>query len=145
MAALVTSSKVENVVRTYLNERGYSVSRARTHGETGSDIEARKGGLCIFVEAIAFKSSPPARAKDFYEAFFRAVSRLHLDRCRIIIALPSRFGRGLPQRARAIGVAWQRIGDAFPELEIWLVDTDHERIKETKWNEWLPIRVAEDG
>ena len=50
-----------------------------------------------------FKESTPARAKDFYESFFRAVSRLHHGATHCVIALPARFGKGLPQRAKAAG------------------------------------------
>jgi hypothetical protein len=34
-------------------------------------------------------------------------------------------------------VAWQRIGDAFPELEIWLVDAVTGYYRVEKWNHWL--------
>jgi len=60
MAALVTSREVESAVRNVLTERGYELSIARNHGETGADIIAKKGDDVIHVEAIAFKSSPPA-------------------------------------------------------------------------------------
>ena len=88
-------------------------------------------------ERSIFKTSPPARAKDFYEAFFRAISRLEHEATKCIIALPARFGTGLPQRAKAIGRAWRRIGKAFPELEIWLVDTAASTIKRTTWVGWI--------
>jgi hypothetical protein len=68
--------------------------------------------------------------------FFRAVSRLQLDATACVIALPSRFGMGLPQRAKAIGIAWRRIGKAFPELKIWLVDTSARSIQRTEWDSW---------
>ena len=97
---------------------------------------AEKGTEVLHIEAIAFKSSPPARSKDFYEAFFRAVSRIQLNATGCVIALPSRFGMGLHQRAKAIGKAWGRIGNAFPELEIWLVDTSDGTINRTAWNSW---------
>ena len=136
MAAVVTSREVETAVRHVLAERGYELSMVRIHGETGADIIATKGDDIVHIEAIAFKSSPPARAKDFYESFFRAVSRLTLTKSACAIALPARFGMGLHQRARAIGIAWQRIGTAFPELEIWLVDTEKGSIKQTAWSSW---------
>jgi hypothetical protein len=136
MAAVVTSRDVETAVRLVLAERGYELSIVRTHGETGADIVGTKGDDIVHIEAIALKSSPPARAKDFYESFFRAVSRLTPTRSACAIALPARFGMGLHQRARAIGIAWQRIGAAFPELEIWLVDTENGSIKQTSWSSW---------
>ncbi len=140
MAALVTSSEVEAVVRRVLAGEGYLTSAERGIGETGTDIVAEKGSEVLHIEAIAFKSSGPARAKDFYEAFFRAVSRIEVGATRCVIALPARFGKGLHQRANAIGSAWKRIGDAFPELAIWLVDTSDQTIDRTNWNGWGAVR-----
>ena len=136
MPALITSREVENVLRERLSGQGYDLSADRSLGETGTDIIASRGNEKIHIEAIAFKSSPPARAKDFYEIFFRAVSRIGLGATRCVIALPARFGMGLHQRASAIGIAWRRIGIAFPELEIWLVDTAEHSYRETAWNSW---------
>ena len=48
-----------------LEKDGYSLSRERRHGETGVDIIARKGTEEIHIEVIGYKSSGPARAKDF--------------------------------------------------------------------------------
>ena len=137
MGALVASAEVEAVVRSALEAEGYKTSAERLHGETGTDIVATRGREVLHIEAIAFKTSPPARAKDFYEAFFRAISRLEHEATKCIIALPARFGTGLPQRAKAIGRAWRRIGKAFPELEIWLVDTAASTIKRTTWVGWI--------
>lgn len=67
---------------------------------------------CIHIDAIAFKSSGPARSRDFMQAFFRAISRIEDCATRCVIALYER------------GRAWRRIADAFPELEIWLVDCE---------------------
>jgi len=136
MAALVTSNQVEAAVRTALAQEGYKISVERGYGETGTDIIAERTGELLHIEAIAFKSSPPARAKDFYEVFFRAVSRLDDGATACVIALPSRFGMGLPQRAKAIGRAWHRIGKAFPELKIWLVDNSDGSIVRTEWSSW---------
>ncbi|MGD0190452.1 MAG: hypothetical protein ABSD74_06910 [Rhizomicrobium sp.] len=137
MAALFSGKDVERVLRAVLTREGYEISRERAHGEIGTDIIARRGNECLHIEAIAFKQSRPARAKDFYESFFRAVSRLQNGASLCVVALPSRFGMGLPQRAKAIGPAWRRIGDSFPELKIWLVDTDEGSVKCTDWNSWI--------
>jgi len=137
MAAIVTGKEVETVLRQQLLASGYTLSADKANGETGTDIIATRGNESLHIEAIAFKSSPPARAKDFYEIFFRATSRLSAGATHCVIALPARFGMGLFQRANAIGEAWQRIGLAFPELEIWLVDTESETYKRTSWTGWL--------
>ena len=106
MAALVTSKEVEAIVRSTLAREGYKTSVERGYGETGTDVIAERRDELLHIEAIAFKSSPPARAKDFYEVFFRAVSRLDDGVTACVIALPSRFGMGLPQRARAMRGSW---------------------------------------
>jgi hypothetical protein len=136
VAALVSAKDVEAVVRAKLVHEGYRVSTERAHGETGTDVIGTRGIESIHLEAIAFKSSPPARSKDFYEAFFRAVSRLELGATTCVIALPSRFGMGFPQRAKASGAAWRRMGIAFPELEVWLVDTSELTVRRTSWLSW---------
>jgi hypothetical protein len=141
MAAIISSKQVEAVLRERLLAEGYSLSVERGYGETGTDIVATRGEECIHIEAIAFKSSPPARAKDFYEVFFRAVSRLEVGASQCVIALPSRFELGLPQRSTAIGAAWPRIGRAFPELKIWLVNIERKSITRAEWNTWVsPLR-----
>jgi len=136
MPAIIRSEQVEEVLRLRLREEGYILSANRAYGETGTDIIASKGTEQLHIEAIAFKSSPPARSKDFYEIFFRAISRIKLGATLCVIALPKRFGDGLHQRASAIGAGWVKLGDAFPQLEIWLVDTEQGTYRRTTWNSW---------
>ena len=145
MPSLVTSTVTENCVREFLSAAGYQLSPPRRHGETGVDIQASRGTEELFIEVIGFKSSPPARAKDFYEIFFRAVSRLDRGATKCVIVLPARFGVGLPARAIQHGTAWRRIGQAFPELCIWLVDTEACSITKRQWNEWIPPPVVANG
>ena len=52
------------------------------------------------------------------------------------MTLPIRFGRGMNQRACHYGKAWKRIGDAFPELEIWLINIEKNKYETHKWNDW---------
>lgn len=137
MPALVTSTETENCLREILTADNFQLSPPRGNGETGVDIRASRGTEELFIEVIGFKSSGPARAKDFYEIFFRAVSRLDLGATKCVIALPSRFGEGLPARAKQYGNAWLRIGQAFPELYIWLVNIESRSVDESKWNKWL--------
>ena len=136
MAAIVSSERVEAVVRRDLKGRGYKLSKQLSNGETGCDVVATKGRRRIHIEVISFKSSGPARSRDFFQSFFRAVSRLNNGATRCVIALPSRFGKGLPKRASGYGVAWRRIGSAFPELEVWLVAVEECKIEQTSWNTW---------
>jgi hypothetical protein len=136
MRAPVPNQEVENCLREILAAQGYSLSRQRTHGQTGVDIVATRGDEIIYVEAIGYKSAGPARAKDFYEAFFRTVSRLNDDAPRCVVAMSHLAEVGLPARAKQHRVAWLRIADAFPELEIWLVDVGERQCKRTSWREW---------
>lgn len=43
----------------------------------------------------------------------------------------------MKMRAKQYGVAWKRIGDAFPELEVWLVDVQGKKYEVHKWNDWV--------
>jgi len=137
MPSIVTSEATEKALRELLANEGYVLSEIRAYGETGTDILARKGGEKICIEVIGYKKSPPARAKDFFESFFRAISRIKDGPGNCVIALPSQFRVGLPARAKQYGEAWTRIGNAFPELEIWLIDTQARSRTLTRWNDWL--------
>ena len=138
MAQLISNNDVERCLRDCLEKQGYILSIPRKNGETGVDLPANKGDEQYYIEIIGFKKSPPARSKDFYEVFFRAVSRIKNGAKNIVIALPERFGNGLSQRASHYGEAWERIGITFPEIEIWSVHCElpyaYER---SSWNKWL--------
>jgi hypothetical protein len=136
MALSVTGEQVELVVRKLLSRQKYKLNKPRTSGEKGADIIAQKRGKELFIECIGFQKNPPLRSKQFYEVFFRAISRLRNGATRCILALPVRFKAGMNQRAEHYGEAWKRIGDAFPELEIWFVNVAEEICEEHKWNDW---------
>jgi hypothetical protein len=136
MPSIISNDHIEKCFRDILTREGYALSPPRNHAETGVDIKASRFDENLFIEVIGYKSSGPARAKDFYESFFRAISRLKDGAKRCVIAQPVRAERGLPSRARQHGPAWVRIGVAFPELEIWLVDIDRKTYRRTLWNEW---------
>lgn len=135
----VTNQKTEKTLRRILQNEGHALNTLRKYGETGVDILAPRRRTKLFIEVIGHKSRAPARSKDFYESFFRAVSRVNEAAARCIIAMPSLVARGLPQRARHYGGAWKRIGESFPELEIWPVDTKAKTFSATRWNDWLKL------
>jgi hypothetical protein len=138
MPAVVSSADVENCLREILGSEGFSLSPRRAHGQQGVDIIASDAkGEAYHIEVVGYKSEGPARAKDFYEGFFRTVSRLDNNAKHCILALSHRAAVGLPARARQHGTAWMRIAEAFPELEIWLVDTEGKTYKRTTWREWV--------
>jgi hypothetical protein len=138
MAQLIPSDDVERCLRVCLEAEGYRLSAPRKNGETGVDLIAEKGNDKHFIEVIGFKASGPARARDFFEVFFRAVSRLGDGAESLVIALPQRFARGLNKKASHYGEAWKRIGNAFPELGMWLVHCECPcSYKRTSWNHWL--------
>ena len=138
MTTAITNPETENCLRKLLKNEGYTLSDIKAHGETGTDIIAIKNKKELHIEVIGYKKTGPARAKDFYEVFFRAVSRLNNNNCKsCIIALPDNFKIGFPQRVKQHEIAWQRIANAFPELEIWLVDTINNRYIKTYWKDWL--------
>ena len=119
----------------YLRSRGYTVTCADPRpGTTDSDIVARKGKESLFVEVIGFQVVPSIRSREFYECFFRAISRdRDLPDQRLIMALPARFANGMGQRQRQYPKAWKKIGEAFPNLEIWYVDTEAATVIERSW------------
>ena len=88
------------------------------------------------IEVVGYKAAAPTRAKDFYEGFFRAVSRLDDGAKRCVLALSHRSAVGLPARAKQHRTAWLRVADTFPELELWLVNTDSRTYRRTTWREW---------
>ena len=137
MPSVITGSTTERTLRSLLKGEGYRLTKTRANGETGVDILAARGNRQIHIEVVGFKSSAPARSRDFMQVFFRAVSRIKDGASRCVIALPSRWGNGLPQRAKQYGVAWRRIGQTFPELEIWLIDSATRTLLQTSWNDWL--------
>lgn len=136
MPSIISSKTVETVLRKLLLKEGYRLTKPRVNGETGVDIIAKRKSEILYIEIISFKSSGHARSRDFFQAFFRAVSRLDKKGSICAIALPERFQRGLPNRVKQYNEAWRRIGIAFPELEIWLIDVDRKTCKRTKWGAW---------
>jgi len=143
MPSLINSADTEAVLRALLTNEGFNLTNVRMNGETGVDILATRGDETIHIEVIAFKSSGPARSRDFFQAFFRAVSRIEDGATRCVIALPSRWENGLPVRAKQYGTAWTRIGNAFPELEIWCVQCKSPNYTVTKWNDWLSNKALQ--
>jgi hypothetical protein len=137
MAAVITNRQVEGCLRDCLRREGFELTQSKGNGETGVDLIATKGRRHAYIEVIGFRSQPPTRSRDFFEIFFRAISRLEDGAKEIVVALPARFGEGLPSRAKHYGEAWRRIGAAFPELRIWLVNPKENTYRETKWSDWL--------
>lgn len=137
MPAAVSNARVEGSLRQALKSQGFKLTAKKHHGHRGTDIIASRGRQVYHIEVIAYKRSRPARAKDFFEAFFRAVSRLDVGAEHCVIAMSERARVGLPKRAAQHRVAWHRISKAFPELEIWLVDTNRRSYQRTSWREWV--------
>ncbi len=143
MPAITKSSDVEDCLRELLTSEGYALSRKLGTGQTGVDILATKNGESYHIEVIAYKSSGSMRARDFFEAFFRTVSRLNDGARHIILALSQEWENGLPARARQHRVAWLRIGDAFPELETWIVNINTLTYRRVRWSEWAQTGATE--
>ena len=138
MPSIITNIETENCLRELLKKEGYQLSNKRGLGKLGSDIKANKDNEDLYIEVIGFEEQGLERVKDFYEAFFQAVSRLNNKDCKhCIIAMPERVRKSLPIRAKIYKVAWERIAKAFPELEIWLVDVENEKYQRTSWIYWL--------
>ena len=138
MPSTITNTEAENCLRELLKKEGYKLSSKRGLGKLGSDIKATKNSEYWYIEVIGFEESGIDRVKDFYEAFFQAVSRLNNKDCKhCIIAMPESSRKSLPIRAKIYKVAWERIAKVFPELEIWLVDIENKKYQRTPWIYWL--------
>ncbi len=136
MAKSVSSEFVERAVRQHLRLRGYTLDEERRNGENGADIVAYNGDSTWYIEIIGFQERPPDRSREFYEAFFRVISRdRNLNADTLVIALPERFKRGMPQRKQHYSVAWEKLGRAFPNLRIWYVGVDGAEVEEFTWLE----------
>lgn len=135
MAKTVKASEVEQVIRKYLEDRECQLSTPKKLGETGPDIVAKSGKSTWFVEVIGFQEKPWIRSREFYEAFFRIISR---DRGNpndnLVLALPKRFKTGMRQRMKQYPIAWGKLGKAFPNLSIWYVDTEQDTLEEYSWS-----------
>ncbi|MDD2404764.1 MAG: hypothetical protein PHI56_09505, partial [Victivallaceae bacterium] len=117
---------------------GYKFSSKKGIGKLGPDIKAVKDKEVLHIEVIGYAESGLERVGDFYEAFFSSLSRLNEKDCRhCIIAMPSFSKKLMPIRAKIHKVAWKRIAEAFPELEIWLVDIENKKYQKTTWISWL--------
>jgi hypothetical protein len=143
MRAPVTNAEVEDCLRQLLKDEGYSVSPKRLHGENGVDVIASRDSETYHIEVIGYKKVGAVRAKDFFEGFFRVVSRLNDGAMHCVLALSDHAKVGLPARAKQHRVAWLRIAKAFPELEVWLVDTENRAYSRTTWDCWVKEEAEE--
>lgn len=134
----IANEAVVDALRLRLEKQGYKLSPKRPFGAQGADIIAEKSGEKIIAEVIGYKSSGPARRSDFAVAFWVTIGRVdEYPGAKVIIALPSQFGRGLGARLDSRRGAWQRIGSAFPELEVWLVDVLDQSYERHTWTQLL--------
>jgi hypothetical protein len=135
LAKTIEANKVEQVIRKYLEDKGCHLSTPKKSGETGPDIVAKSGKSTWFVEVIGFQEKPWIRSREFYEAFFRIISR---DRGNpndnLVLVLPKRFKNGMRQRKLQYPVAWGKLGKAFPNLRLWYVDTEQDTLEEYSWS-----------
>lgn len=134
----VANEAVVDALRVGLQKQGYKVSPRRPFGAHGADVVAEKDGEKVVAEVIGYKASGPARRSDFAVAFWVAIGRVDdYPDAKVVIALPSQFERGLGARLDSRRGAWERIGKAFPELEIWLVDVLGQDYKRCPWMQLL--------
>lgn len=134
----VANEAVVDALRIALQQQGYKVSPKRPFGAQGADVIAEKDDEKVVAEVIGYKSAGPARRSDFAVAFWAASGRVgDYPGAKVAIAMPSQFGRGLGARLDSRRAAWERIGKAFPELEIWLVDVLNKDYKRYPWMQLL--------
>ena len=89
MPSKISNRETEGILRRLLESEGFRPLNApRKNGETGCDMIMQKGKKEFHIEIIGYKSAGSARAKDFFEVFFRAVSRIKDGARHCVIALP---------------------------------------------------------
>lgn len=135
---VISNTDTENCLREVLESEGYRLNSKKGLGRLGPDIKAVKENEILHIEVIGYAESGLERVGDFYEAFFSSLSRLNDKDCRhCIIAMPLQSKKLMPIRAKMHKVAWKRIAEVFPELEIWLVDIENKKYQRTAWISWL--------
>ena len=132
------NTKIGNCLRELLIKEGYKLRNKIGLFKLGPDIKATKDNENWYIEVIGSEGSGLERVKDFYEAFFKSLSRLNNKDCNhCIIAIPESLRKFLYIRARIYKVAWERISKVFPEFEIWIVDIENKKYQRTSWAYWL--------
>ena len=116
----------------------YCLPQEHSSDNRGTDLKLNLHGSLYYIEAIAFnKKNRGKNQSDFWKAFAQAISRLNNQNShkpdKIVIALPYDFRKGWISRINIHGKdIWCRIGNAFPELEIWFVSDD--KLEPYSWN-----------
>jgi hypothetical protein len=137
MSKIIGNKECEDSLRTILDKEGYELTDSHgdvNSGETGVDLIAKKGEQVHYIEVIGYSSSGPKRTKDFNTALIQALSRLDDGAKSCVIAIPIEYEQGINSRYNQKKTFWHRIGNAFPELSIWYVDTHHDTLKKYKWS-----------
>ena len=138
MLIKTTNTEIENCLRELLIKEGYKLRNRSGLFKLGPDTKATKDNKNWYIEVIGSEGSGLERVKDFYEAFFKSLSRLNNKDCNhCIIAIPESLRKFLYIRARIYKVAWERIAKVFPEFEIWIVDIENKKYQRTSWAYWL--------
>lgn len=150
MACIIKQGDVIKKIREFYGENNCSLPQKSPSDDRGPDLILKKDGLTYYIEAIAFNENKGKNQSDFWKAFAQAISRLNPKQNwgeakkanKIVIALPYRFKNGWESRVAIHGKdVWRRIGDAFPELQIWFVETDKlGKPKSYSWNDAFSIK-----
>lgn len=123
-----TRTSKEDVLRNLVFLLGDELMTQGKDNRGPDHIHVSEDGQRYYFETIAFSEGNRGKNQsDFWKAFAQAISRLnpsspwgHPDY--VVLALPGDFLPGWKQRVAVHGEEiWQRIGTAFPELQIWFV------------------------
>lgn len=138
MAAIVKQEDVIDKLTAYLGDK----PKPRKNGDIGPDhVHISLDGRRYYFEAIALTGGKQKgkNQSDFWKAFDQAISRLNPNSIwgradYVVVTLPTEFLTGWDQRMAVRGVeVWNRIGIAFPKLQIWFVG--EEQILRYSWND----------
>lgn len=138
MEAIKQEKIAEWIIKQIGEEKVISNNNLRDN--RGPDLKLSIDGLIYYIEAIQFNVTNKGKNQsDFWKAFAQSLSRLNPaspwgKTDKVVVALPFRFEEGWKSRIDIHGKdVWYRIGNAFPELEIWFVAPCS--IKRRTWND----------
>lgn len=128
----IKSKHIEEFLRKKLDKKSFKMNHPyRKDGSTF--IIAEKDSLNLYIEVIGFKESTKALKRDFFEVVFKSFIHLENQDARYsIIALPIEYLAFLRKEISKIKTAWVRICIAFPELRLYFIDLNENRIVKKK-------------
>jgi hypothetical protein len=138
--AAVTTRDAQETLEAWFRTAGHQVLANNARGDRpGPDYVVQVGERRVAVEVIGHKHNGVSRTNDFRSAFFQLLTRLDDPAGtpgRLALAMPIVHVRGSRDRRTGMNAAWERIGEAFPELEVWYLDMRKRDVYPVTWADY---------